>query len=760
MVLLAAAIAVVWLSAGTPGHDAIGQIPTVPPDGRAGIPGSAVLPPNQRVTFSTAGNLSSEAATPPPGSPSGVEVSNFSDQMATVATVFDDQGLSVSISVGDSYTVVRLPASVSEAPGGCFKAEGRTNVVRCPVSGPSNRNAQLSFTAIRAGAPPDTSASLLAGTSATLTKPFSGLTPPPPVPDPSVVYIGVNVVTVSRLAAVAGSESPQPASIDWNGSDLLITAPPAFFIHPFLPANRCSPASGLPNTVACSVVYPGGVVIQFSVEDHQLPAEVQTVPAPGSAEVTPAGVVHFVFPLQPGSSIDDRHQIINVRSVGERSALVAVNAIGLTIRAPEGFLLLPDAVCTPAVDKPSTVTCADPPTHTVMFALADTAAAQPLPQESAVAAGATAVFVAPAEDGGLNPTLGVSCDAAAFASCAGLDAEWAGESLTVTTRDGFAVSEAYGQSGGCVAQDGQSTVLVCPASGLPARLLHFTTTLLNPSRLPPGTPPFPLSAEIASPPSGGKTVQAIGQPVTFSASGPVQGPFAWDFGDGMLAIGQTAQHTYTGAGIYTATLIYFPGGVLNPASIDEKHVLVPVGVQPVQVTYPASWNLVGGPQGTDFSGAQGPLYYLPFPPICHAVNNLATPAVVETPGTGTAVQLPPGCTNEYATAPAGAVGSFGCGVNVDCRAAGQGYWAFFPRPTTVTIPFTLPGTGSRFLPGDRWIMVADPSYLPVRVTGADAVYTYDPATGKYAPTTMLQPGQGAWAYAVLTGEISFTPESR
>ena len=43
----------------------------------------------------------------------------------------------------------------------------------------------------------------------------------------------------------------------------------------------------------------------------------------------------------------------------------------------------------------------------------------------------------------------------------------------------------------------------------------------------------------------------------------------------------------------------------------------------------------------------------------------------------------------------------------------------------------------------------------VIVSGADVVYVYDQVAG-YAPTTVLQPGQGAWAYSAAGGTLTFT----
>lgn len=42
------------------------------------------------------------------------------------------------------------------------------------------------------------------------------------------------------------------------------------------------------------------------------------------------------------------------------------------------------------------------------------------------------------------------------------------------------------------------------------------------------------------------------------------------------------------------------------------------------------------------------------------------------------------------------------------------------------------------------------------VSGADAVYTYDPTTDSYQETSTLQTGQGAWTYSADGGTVTFT----
>ena len=59
----------------------------------------------------------------------------------------------------------------------------------------------------------------------------------------------------------------------------------------------------------------------------------------------------------------------------------------------------------------------------------------------------------------------------------------------------------------------------------------------------------------------------------------------------------------------------------------------------------------------------------------------------------------------------------------------------------------------------QWILIGDPSgALGATVTGASAVYTYDPTNG-YQQASMLQPGQGAWALGSGSGSITITPQT-
>ena len=126
------------------------------------------------------------------------------------------------------------------------------------------------------------------------------------------------------------------------------------------------------------------------------------------------------------------------------------------------------------------------------------------------------------------------------------------------------------------------------------------------------------------------------------------------------------------------------------------------------VAYPAGWNLICGPFGWGPLSTQisGPLY---------------TYQASDT---------------SYETAPAGSG-----------TAGGNGFWAYFPAPTTVDSAGQAVGLLPVLLPSSHWVMIGDPSYGPATVRGTDVIYTYSPATGSYQQATTLQPGQGAWAYS-------------
>ncbi|GEM_PF-1159176 len=137
-----------------------------------------------------------------------------------------------------------------------------------------------------------------------------------------------------------------------------------------------------------------------------------------------------------------------------------------------------------------------------------------------------------------------------------------------------------------------------------------------------------------------------------------------------------------------------------------------------QRTFPAGWNLIAAPPGTDLSAAA-------------AVYAWQADA-------GSYVSVQPNAT-----------------------AAGAGYWAYFSGETTVTLAAgSGRGAMSIAAPAGAYVLIGNPSgAAPASVTGADVVYTYTPASGYQSagPGAVLPPGSGAWALPFAGGEITLTP---
>jgi hypothetical protein len=148
---------------------------------------------------------------------------------------------------------------------------------------------------------------------------------------------------------------------------------------------------------------------------------------------------------------------------------------------------------------------------------------------------------------------------------------------------------------------------------------------------------------------------------------------------------------------------------------------VPVGalctsVTGSAVTYPAGWNLIGGPPGA-IPTSSTVLYYLP-------------------PGS-----------NGYQTLPAGTA-----------MQPGVGYWAYFPSATTTTLPSGGNGSVTVTLPAGQFITIGNPSDGPATVSGPAGlvVLVANPGAGGYTQTTQLAAGQGGWAALPSGGTITIT----
>jgi len=124
------------------------------------------------------------------------------------------------------------------------------------------------------------------------------------------------------------------------------------------------------------------------------------------------------------------------------------------------------------------------------------------------------------------------------------------------------------------------------------------------------------------------------------------------------------------------------------------------------VSFSPGWDLVAGPPGTVLADASGPAYTF-------QAND-----------------------TDYEQTPAGSP-----------LQAGHGYWAQFSGPATVWLPVSDDASLTLDVPEDQFVLIGNPFDVPAAVSGASALYIYDPAAG-YQPATTLQPGQGAWATSV------------
>jgi PKD repeat protein len=239
------------------------------------------------------------------------------------------------------------------------------------------------------------------------------------------------------------------------------------------------------------------------------------------------------------------------------------------------------------------------------------------------------------------------------------------------------------------------------------------------------------------PPVGGLTVSLtaspavaqIGQMVTFtvSASPPsvLGGSIAsltLDFGDGTTAdlgtggageqVTRTTTHAYGSPGTYTAVLTATASDGETGSATQTTTVFG--GTPPAPSTAVAlqpGWNLIAVPDGATISGPLSAMY-------TYQAGDSGYEAVQNTQ-------------------------------------SGLGYWAFSATPATETLPLTGPQTVTQPLPPGQWVMLGNPGSTVATVVGADVVYVYSPDIG-YQPTTILQPGQGAWVLSLNGGVVTIT----
>jgi len=222
--------------------------------------------------------------------------------------------------------------------------------------------------------------------------------------------------------------------------------------------------------------------------------------------------------------------------------------------------------------------------------------------------------------------------------------------------------------------------------------------------------------------TGPSTAQP-GQSVTYSvstsgATAPSDYTFTWNFGDGTATVtGASVTHTFASAGTFTVTVT--GTSTSSPSSNASASMTTTVSQAPSgpQVTYGPGWNIVGGPSGTTFAQAAGPLY-------TYQANDSVYESMPATSGI----------------------------------TAGLGYWAFFNQTTTVTLNGSGGTSFSVNAPASHWIMIGNPSgTATLRVTGADVIYRFDPTANNYVQVSTLAPGQGAWVISLNGGTISLAP---
>jgi plastocyanin len=257
-----------------------------------------------------------------------------------------------------------------------------------------------------------------------------------------------------------------------------------------------------------------------------------------------------------------------------------------------------------------------------------------------------------------------------------------------------------------------SSAITMPAGGLAA--------LANVSQQGPGA--VRIANFAFNPPT--VTVMA-GQTVTWTNADTVAHTTSSDTGvwnSGPLPPGMSFSQTFPTAGTYAYHCIIHPrmtgtvtvlAGAGNAAT--STFGSATVAAAGMTVTYGAGWNLVGGPTGTVLSGAIGALYTFRAGDTAYETQAVTTPL-----------------------------------------APGNGYWAYFATPVTESLPLSNSQPAAMQLPAGHFVTIGNPSSLPMSVTGADLLLTYD-ATRGYQTTTILQPGQGAWAFSNNGASLTMAP---
>jgi PKD repeat protein len=214
--------------------------------------------------------------------------------------------------------------------------------------------------------------------------------------------------------------------------------------------------------------------------------------------------------------------------------------------------------------------------------------------------------------------------------------------------------------------------------------------------------------------ANGPYIGLVGEPVSMvsTVTGGTNPSYVWNFGDGGSGSGANPTHTYSSPGTYTITLTVTASG--QSASDTATAMITQAG--PI-VSYGPGWNLVGGPAGTIFSQASGPLFTFPANSTTYQVLPNTTP-----------VQ------------------------------AGAGYWAFFNQRSTVTLAGNGTTTATINVPAGQFVMIGNPSGTQaVSINGADLAVSWDPQANAWKDVSSLAPGAGAWVYVSGGGVVSLAP---
>lgn len=208
-----------------------------------------------------------------------------------------------------------------------------------------------------------------------------------------------------------------------------------------------------------------------------------------------------------------------------------------------------------------------------------------------------------------------------------------------------------------------------------------------------------------------------GKPIAVysTVSGATNPQYRWDFGDGSGgANGPNPTHVYANPGNYTLTL-----NVTDPSSGQSAADTAAANIQPggPVVSYGAGWNIVAGPAGTLFSQASSSLFTFQANDTTYQVFAPTTP-----------VQ------------------------------AGQGYWAYFTQPATVTLSGTSADTRTINAPPGQYIMIGNPSATSaVTIKGADTAVSWDASSNNWKNVSSLAPGAGAWVLVINGGAVTLSP---